>query len=381
LRVGVNAHLLSLRSDYRDAGVSSYINYLLTYLPDADPNIEFHAYLHDQELPCHRWRVHRSFLPTDNPWIRILWEQFMQPVLLRRHANDVVHGPVYVAPLVCSCPRIITVHDLSFVRCPEYLPSLKSRYLRLFTRLSAHRASKIIAVSTSTKRDLLQWLDLESDRVEVIHHGVEDVYRPIQDHRQIAEFRQRRHLPEKMILFVGTLEPRKNVEILIQAYGRLKRGGAIPHTLVIGGAKGWAYKRIYASIGELGLSDQVFFAGFLPRKELPLWYNAADLFVYPSLYEGFGLPPLEAMACGTPVITSNTTSLPEVVGGAAITVDPLDVEGLADAMYSVLSSGSLREWLSQAGRERARQFTWERTARATALVYRQAATRRSGDGD
>ena len=143
--------------------------------------------------------------------------------------------------------------------------------------------------------------------------------------------------------------------------------------LVVGGARGWRYEGIFAVAEQLGLSGEVIFPGFLPQNELPLWYNAADLFVYPSMYEGFGWPPLEAMACGVPVITSNVSSLPEVVGDAALTVDPHDVDGLADAMYSVLSVASVGERLSQAGRQRSREFTWEQTARATARVYRQAA--------
>ena len=381
IRVGLNAHLLSQRSDYRGAGLSRYIHYLLASLPCADSYIEYHAFVHDQELSHKGWKVHRTGLPTSSPWARILWEQFVQPALLKRHEVQLTHGPVYVAPLNSPCRCVVTVHDLGFVRCPEHLRSSSSLYLRLFTRLSVHRASKIIAVSGSTKRDLLRWVNLDPERVEVIHHGVEEAYHPIRDSERMAAFRQRRSLPEKMILYVGTLEPRKNVETLIRAYARLKRRSVVPHILVVGGARGWRYEGIFAVAEQLGLSGEVIFPGFLPQNELPLWYNAADLFVYPSMYEGFGWPPLEAMACGVPVITSNASSLPEVVGEAALTVDPHDVDGLVDAMYSVLSVASVGERLSHAGRERSSEFTWERTARATARVYRQAATQWIDDDD
>ena len=374
LRVGLNAHLLSMRSSYRGAGLSRYVHQLLTHLPGADPDMEFHAYMHDQEFAPRGWRLHRTQLPTDGPWGRILWEQLLQPLSLKAHKTQVVHGPVYVAPLVSPCPRVITVHDLSFVRCPEHLPSPNRQYLRLLTRLSARRASRIIVVSANTKRELLQWLGLDPELVEVIHHGVADDYQPIRNNGRVAAFRERHGLPDKMILFVGTLEPRKNVETLIRAYARLRRRHAIPHVLVIGGAKGWDYDRIFSVAEELSLSGQVIFPGFLPRGELPLWYNATDLFVYPSVYEGFGWPPLEAMACGAPVVTSSASSLPEVVGEGALTVDPHNVEGLANAMYDVLSSDSTRERLSEAGMKRATRFTWERTANATARVYRQAVT-------
>jgi len=181
--------------------------------------------------------------------------------------------------------------------------------------------------------------------------------------------RRKRGLPQRMILFVGTLEPRKNAETLIRAYARLRRASAIPHRLVLAGGRGWRYEGLFALVEELGLQDDVLFPGFVPYDELPLWYNAADLFVFPSLYEGFGLPPLEAMACGVPVVVSSVSSLPEVVGDAGLLVDPLDVEGLAEAMARVLNDGALRAEMRGRGLARAERFSWLETARGTVRVY------------
>ncbi|MCL4534357.1 MAG: glycosyltransferase family 4 protein, partial [Bacteroidetes bacterium] len=182
-------------------------------------------------------------------------------------------------------------------------------------------------------------------------------------------FRAERGVPERFILYLGTLEPRKNVERLIEAYARLKRAGEIPHKLVLGGARGWLYDRIFARVHELSLEEDVLFTSYIPYHELPLWYNLADIFIYPSLYEGFGLPPLEAMACGTPVVTSSGSSLPEVVGAAAMTVDPLDVSAIASAIARVLNEPSLRERLKAEGPRRAARFSWTNAAEQTLKTY------------
>jgi glycosyltransferase involved in cell wall biosynthesis len=194
--------------------------------------------------------------------------------------------------------------------------------------------------------------------------------RPIDDREVIRAWKARRGLPERMVLFVGTLEPRKNLPLLLEAYARLRQTGCT-HTLVVAGGKGWYYQAIEATVERLGLRDAVLFPGFVPDEELPLWYNAAELFVYPSLYEGFGLPPLEAMACGTPVITSNAASLPEVVGDAGVVVDAHDVTALARAMADLLGDAERRRRLRAAGLARARQFTWRATANRTAALYHE----------
>jgi glycosyltransferase involved in cell wall biosynthesis len=237
------------------------------------------------------------------------------------------------------------------------------------TRHTVRHAEAVIAVSESTKRDALQLFGLPQEKVIAIPNGVDDRMKSIQDHGAIEALRQRYDLPKKMLLFLGTLEPRKNILTLLEAYALLRQRPTVSHELVIAGGQGWYYEEIYQAVERLGLEGSVRFPGYVPDEELPLWYNAADLFVYPSLYEGFGLPPLEAMACGTPVVVANTSSLPEVVGDAGLMVDPHDPQALAEAIYSVLSNPVRHQRLAEAGQARARNFSWRTTAKKTAALY------------
>ncbi len=379
MRIGLNAHLLSLSQGYRGAGISWYIYNLLLHLPQADQDNEYIAFLGERRVDFPSLTLRISRLPTIKPPVRVLWEQFIQPLELVREAINLLHSLAFVQPLICPCPSVITIYDLSFLFFPEGFRPLNRTYLSLFTTYSARRADRVIAISASTREDIVRHLGVEPGRVDVVYPGVDDAFRPIADRGRLAAFREKRGLPERIILFVGTIEPRKNVERLVRAYARLRRESDLPHKLVIGGAGGWLYEGVFAAVEELGLGDDVLFPGYIPRDELPLWYNAAGLFIYPSLYEGFGLPPLEAMACGTPVIASNTSSLPEVVGEAGLLVDPYDVEGMAEAMFKALTDEGLREEMRRRGLERAREFSWLKTARETVRVYGRALSEEAGD--
>jgi glycosyltransferase involved in cell wall biosynthesis len=374
LHIGVNAHLLSLAQGYRSAGINWYIHNLLRHLPGVDPEIGYTVFLGTGGYSAARSiRLQVSRVPTGRPPVRILWEQAFQPWAVRRARVDLLHGPAFVGPLASGCPSVVTFHDLSFLFYPQGFRRLNRTYLRTFGRLSAGRARRVIAVSESTKRDLVKCYGLPPDRIDVVYNGVDAGFRPMPTDR-VNAFRSREVLPERFILFVGTLEPRKNVTRLIEAYARLPKGRP---PLVLVGSKGWLYDEIFARVEALGLQDEVRFAGYVPADALPYWYNAAELLAYPSLYEGFGLPPLEAMACGTPVVTSTASSLPEVVGNAGLLVDPTDVEALAAAMERVLSEPDLRRQMQAAGLARARHFSWETTARRTVETYRRAL--RSGE--
>jgi glycosyltransferase involved in cell wall biosynthesis len=271
---------------------------------------------------------------------------------------------------------VVTVHDLTFFRFPHTLPPLRRLYLKAVTRSATWRAERVIAVSRQTRDDLVQQLQLAPEKVEVVYNGVGEAFRPASP-TEVAAFRRRRGLPQRFVLFLGTLEPRKNVVSLLEAFARLRdragTGGRSDGTkLVVAGAKGWYFERIFARAEELGLGDDVIFPGFVPAEELPWWYRAADCFVYPSVYEGFGLPVLEAMACGTPVVTSSVSSLPEVAGSAAITVDPQDVTALTEAIDRVIRDSTLREDMRHRGLQQATRFSWDRAASETAAVYREA---------
>jgi glycosyltransferase involved in cell wall biosynthesis len=272
--------------------------------------------------------------------------------------------------LASACPFVLTVHDLSYLFFPQGFRALNRSYLQTFTRLSVRRARRVIAVSESTKRDLVEQYGLSPDKVDVVHNGVDPGFQPLPV-GQVAAFRREKGLPDRFILFVGTLEPRKNVVRLVEAYARLTKER--PPLMLVGG-KGWLYDEIFTRVEALGLSSEVRFVGYVPADALPLWYSAADLFVYPSLYEGFGLPPLEAMACGTAVISSTASSLPEVVGEAGLLIDPADTEALAKAMEQVLSDTEMRKQMQSAGLVQAQNFSWEKTARQTIESYRRALT-------
>ncbi len=368
-RVGLNAHLLSSGASYRSAGISRYIRALLTHLPQVDDSFRYLAFTGTGAAEHGGWHTCTSPWPTEHPLARILWEQGIQPWAARRANLDLLHQPVYVGPLLHTCPTVVTLHDLSFYLYPELFPRSKRIYLQHMTRYTIHHAQAVIAVSASTKKDALRLFSVPEKKITVIPNGVEAQMRPLDDPTPIKALRQRYDLPSDLLLFLGTLEPRKNLITLLEAYALLRRRRDIRHHLVIAGGRGWYYQEVYDAAERLGLHETTHFVGYVPDEELPLWYNAADLFIYPSLYEGFGLPPLEAMACGTPVIVSNTSSLPEVVGDAGLTVDPHDPQALAEAIHSLLSDPSRRERLARAARRQASEFSWDATATRTAELY------------
>jgi len=373
VRVGLSAQLLSLGGTYRSAGINRYIQNLLRALPEAAPGWQLAAWVGDHRFrPSPRLAVHYTRWPTANPWVRILWEQSVQPWVAWQERLDLLHALAYVAPVVVSCPTVVTVHDLSFVRYPDGFRPLNRLYLQTMTRRSVFRAGRVIADSFSTRDDLVRLWGVPAERIVVVHIGVESEYRPAPA-AVVEAFRRQRGLPERFVFYLGTLEPRKNVTAAVEAFARWVQASGDRETwLVVAGAKGWYYESIFARVQGLGLSDRVWFPGYVPTSELPDWYRAAEVFIYPSLYEGFGLPPLEAMACGVPVITSNTSSLPEVVGDAALLVNPYDIDAIADALARLLEDAELRQRLREAGLARARLFSWERTARETIAAYRLA---------
>ncbi|WP_322820694.1 glycosyltransferase family 1 protein [Chloroflexus sp.] len=380
MHIAINAHLLAHTHSFRRAGVSHYIEQVLLHLAQIDRENRYTVYTTrglDQAalgLPAN-FVVKPSHLPTINPRVRIPWEQIIAPLMLRGKA-DLYHGCLNVAPLLSPVPTVITIHDLAFIRFPQTFRAYNRIYLDLATRLSTRRASRILVVSEHTKREVVGLLGVDPERVVVTPNAVRHHFRP-PDPDQLDQFRVRRSLPEHFILYVGTLEPRKNLTTLLEAFALLSRHvPTVP--LLIGGGKGWMYEPIFARLEQLQLRDRVKFVGYIPEEELPLWYAAATVFVFPSIYEGFGMPPLEAMACGTPVITSNTSSLPEVVGDAGLMVSPTDTTALAEAMQRILTSPDVRADLRIRGLKRAQQFSWTQTAIKTLEAYRAALTHPSG---
>ncbi|MCJ7738624.1 MAG: glycosyltransferase family 4 protein [Anaerolineae bacterium] len=371
--IAINAHLLSGQSGYRSAGVHQYIYNLINHLGADGDDFRYSALVGSGELP-HNPAVSqiRSGMDTEQAFARILWEQLAQPAALREIKADLVHGPVFVGPIVSPCPVVVTLHDLSFIRFPALFRRGNRLYLTVMTRLSAQRASRIIAVSAFTAKEAAALLGVPRERIDVVHNGVSPTFRPLAT-SEVEEYRRRGGLPERFILSVGTLEPRKNLVNLVQAFARIRDGDTV---LVIAGGKGWFYEDVFAAVERLGLDDKVVFAGYIPQEELPLLYNAAEVFAYPSIYEGFGLPVVEAQSCGTPVICSNSSSLPEAAGDAAVMVDTRSVEALADGLSQLITDATLRRQLRQHGVKHASQFNWRRTAAQTSQVYRTALSER-----
>ncbi|GAC1321768.1 MAG: hypothetical protein NVSMB2_18740 [Chloroflexota bacterium] len=266
---------------------------------------------------------------------------------------------------------MVTIYDLSFVLYPKAFNLVNRIYLTASTRAAARRARRIITISESTRRDIVRLLGVPADRIDVAYPAIEDHYRILRD-ADVAAFRVAHDLPEAFIFAVGTLEPRKNTVGLLHAYARLRTPR--PPLMIAGGA-GWRFSPIFDTVRRLDLVDSVTFLGFVPEDELPLWYNAARLFTFPSLYEGFGLPVLEAMACGVPVVTSRAASLPEVAGLAARVVDPTDTDGLAREMQLVLDDPQTRVELRAAGRIQAGRFSWRAMTDQTVSTYTRAASR------
>jgi glycosyltransferase involved in cell wall biosynthesis len=301
-------------------------------------------------------------------WTRI-WHRFHLPLCAEWIVGqvDLFHGPDFtLPPLRARTKAIVTVHDLSYLRLPNCFKPALLNYLVDNVPRAVSRADWVLADSMSTRRDVIELLKVPEDKVSVLYPGVESRFRPITDARTLADIRQKYGLPERYILSVGTIQPRKNYERLVQAFSMLEAQDA---SLVIVGGKGWLYERLFQQVQDLELRDRVCFAGYVKDVDLPVVYNLAYAFVFPSLYEGFGIPPLEAMACGVPVIAADNSSLPEVVGDAGLLIDAQDTEALAHALSQLLDDSALCQRLVDRGLARAKQFTWERAAHTLLSTY------------
>lgn len=384
MRIGINAMLISAAQSYRGAGISRYTLNLLNALRTVDSSHEYTIFVSEREvaeqLPSTSSSnvvlTSRSPMP---PARRVLWEHLQLAGEVRRRGLHLLHAPVNILPLRLPCPGIITLHDLAFLRFPGFFRPARRTYQQWFTPRSARRAALIIAVSEHTRREAIELLKVPEERIRVIYPAVEMCGAPAPSAEAIQAFRQRRQLPEHFILFLATLEPRKNIPRLLDAYHLLKRETDLPHALVLAGAKGWYTRTLEQQVRALGIEQDVRFVGYVPEEEKKLWYYTADLFVYPSLYEGFGLPVAEAMACGVPLVVSSAASLPEIVGDdaafgerAAFTANPYDTESLARSMQQGLRVQALRHQFRVRGLARSQRFASEPIARQIIQAYQDA---------
>ena len=313
--------------------------------------------------------------PFSERTLTILWHRLRLPIPVEWFTGpvDIFHSTDFVLPPVRQARTILTVHDLTFMRLPECAEAGLRAYLTRVVPRSIERADLVLADSQSTKNDLIELLGVSPDKIEVVYAGVEKRFRPMEGEIALERVKKRYGLDFPFILGLGTLEPRKNFSGLIEAYALMRdKGQGMGDRglkLVIAGGKGWLYDEIFARVEELGLAGKVIFPGFVADEDLPALYNLAEIFVFPSLYEGFGLPPLEAMACGTPVVTSDRPSLPEVVGEAGLMVGATDSQELAEAMERVLTDENLRREMREKGLKQAAKFTWEAAAEKLLEAY------------
>lgn len=297
------------------------------------------------------------------------------PIILPEEKIDVFHGLDHVSlPLFNKRGKlVITIHDIITFIFPEFFTWKHRKIINFMLPKMLARADKLIADSHSTKNDLSQFFKIDDKKITVIHLGLEERFK-IVSFQEIEKIREKYHIKDDYILFVGVLEPRKNIVSILGALSILKQTGKLRgRKLVVAGKTGWLFKEIFKKVQESKLEKDVIFTGFVNEEDLPALYSGALFSVFPSLYEGFGLPVLEAMGCGTPVITSKVSSLPEVVGDAAILVDPMNIEELAWRMEMLCESSDLREELGKKGLERSKLFSWEKTAQKTLEVYKELA--------
>ncbi len=364
---------------HRRAGLGRYAQELSAALLEVDAENEYLIFFNRPraarvEPPLHSLR-RLTVAWSNKPWrMSALLAHFAGLSQDRLFPGvDLFHATDHLLPRFSRVRSVFTLHDLAFRLYPETHTALNRWFLNVMMPRFLQAADAVIAVSEHTKRDALRAYNLDEAKVRVIYEGVNPRFRPAPP-EAVAVIRRKYGLPERFILSVGTIEPRKNLETALAAYRTLKEGGAA-HRLVIAGKKGWLYRGFFRRLREEGLEGEVVFLGFVPDDDLPPLYGGADLFLFPSLYEGFGLPPLEAMACGAPVICSDSSSLPEVVGDAALLVPPLEVRAWAEALRRLLGDADLRADLQARGLARAREFSWARAARATVEVYQQVMAR------
>lgn len=308
-------------------------------------------------------------------WLGRLWYRLRLPLPIERWTGplDLFHAPDFVLrPVKPGTPTLLTVHDLSFVREPDSVMPGMSHHLNKWVRRSVAQADHVIAVSKATAHDLIELYQTPPEKISVLYHGVTPEFEPNTDPTAPTAIRQKYNLgPQPFILSVGTIQPRKNYQRLIQAFAQVESEAR----LVIAGGPGWQADEIFNEVTRLDLTDRVQFLGFVPDTDLPPLYQAATLFVYPSLYEGFGIPALEAMACGTPVVAANRSALPEVVGAAGLLVDPFDPTDMAQAMTQILYDEGLHQTLAEAGQLQAAKFSWPKMAAELFDLYQKLLTK------
>jgi glycosyltransferase involved in cell wall biosynthesis len=359
------------------SGVGNYIQQLFTHMLAAYPGDAYALMAHRRRY-VERWvNAHENAerLPIHFP-NRFLWMQFLLPVALRRWNPHVAHFTNFVAPLAGDGNMVVTVHDVALLQFPEYASPRQRVLMRPLIEPTVRRARRVITVSEQSKREIVKTLRLAPERVQVIYEAAAPAYFQAEDARHDARRRAAYGWEEgsRHLLWVGTLQPRKNLTQLVAALSALHQRGVKPHLWMVG-QDGWDSDRIRQRVDELELRSFVHFTGYVPVEDLRAFYRGCDAFVFPSFHEGFGLPVLEAMACGAPIALADTPTLREIAGDAAEYFDPRDVRAQSEAVRRLLDDAARAQTLRERGRARAQEFSWERAARETYEVYCRVASR------
>jgi glycosyltransferase involved in cell wall biosynthesis len=368
VRIAIDARKL------HDFGIGTYIRNIVRQLARFDRQTEYILICgdRDRDLGLSLGDNFRVEVDSSKPYS--VREQLTVPWTLVRTRASIFHEPHYVLPPLTHCRSVVTIHDCIHLRFPQYLPKRGAlAYARAQMGAAASRSNRILTVSEASKRDILEFFKVAPEKITVIYNGIDEQFatEPPEDKMRAVE--ERYQLQGEFALYVGNVKPHKNVERLLDAFHLVRQSGLHDLKLVVIGDDISKYAALRRAVHRYNLHKYVRFLGFLPDETLAVVYRLAAVFVFPSLYEGFGLPPLEAMACGTPVVTSNVSSLPEVMGDAALLVDPYSAEAIADAMRRVLTDTALRSDLSARGLARAGEFSWERSARRVREIYDEVA--------
>jgi glycosyltransferase involved in cell wall biosynthesis len=371
MRVAIDARKL------HDFGIGTYIRNLLRHLARIDTRSEYVLLCQEPDLgvAATLGPNFRTVLePSPNYSVR---EQIHVPWVLLRERPDVFHAPHYILPAAVRCPSVVTIHDCIHLRFPQYLPNRAAYlYARASMWAAARRADTILTVSEASKRDILHYCNVPPDKVVVVHNAIDERFWTVPDEEDVARVRERYQLvTHGFVLYVGNIKHHKNLVRLIEAFDRVRRGPHDELKLLIIGDQISKLPALRRAVHHHKLHKHVRFLGYIPDETLSILYRLAAAFVFPSLYEGFGLPPLEAMACGAPVVTSNTSSLPEVAGDAAMLVDPYSVDSIVDGIERVLNDPVYAAELRRRGPRRAREFSWERSVAKTHDLYTTVASR------
>ncbi len=370
MRIGIDATSIPSQR----GGVGFYIVNLISTLLEIDRENKYFIFMKKGDLSEIKDKANDRFIEVNitSRLARLTWEQTILPTMINRYKIDVFHSPHYTVPFRAKVKKVVTFHDMTFFSHPEYHLKLKVQFFRRIIPRAAKMADQIISNSKNTKNEIIKFLNVDGQKITVTHFAIDkNRYKPIPKGQVKEQIKKKYDIKDEYILFVGTLEPRKNIASLVNNFFRLKENGLFPGKLVLAGGKGWGFSEIQKIIKDHHFGKDVLLVGYVPEDDLPFLFNGATVFVYPSYYEGFGIPPLEAIACGTPTITSNISSIPEIMGEAAVLINPQRSDRLYQSLSSLVQNKAERERLRKAGLQRAEHFTWEKTARETLEVYQK----------